>query len=214
MTDWIRNRKYYPIAEAADALKCKPMDLIHLGANDELHLCALATGWKWHRTPTNDELDGVERTPSTRGVALPLLPLEGPVELPPWTLLCIEATGRAGVDCVRVDECLIRLDEAQEVSPPQVFIMRTELDRLRTSGAEQIGNQEKASPKETNNLHCIIGAILKLMLSKTGGGRPGSVYDTQSAIIDALLADHPGRPGLSKRQLEKVFAEGKRLLAS
>ena len=67
--------------------------------------------------------------------------------------------------------------------------------------------------KETNNLHCIIGALLNLMLSKTGGGRPASVYLTQAAIIEALLAEYPGRQGISLRNLEGVFAKGKQLLA-
>lgn len=212
MTDWIRNRKYYPIAEAADVLKCKPMDLLHLGANGELRLCTLATGWEWHEIPTIDELDCVKRTPSPMEVIFPSIPLEGPVELPPWTLLCIEATGQATVEYLWVQDSWVRLDVSKEVSASRVFIMRSELDSLRASDPVQPASPGKPNSKEMNNLHRVIGALVRLMRSKTASGRAVSVYDNQTAIIQALVAEFPGKPGLSERHLEGAFAEGNRIL--
>lgn len=39
-------KTYYKLEEAAERLKCSPANLIHLGANDNLPIYALADGWK------------------------------------------------------------------------------------------------------------------------------------------------------------------------
>lgn len=64
---------------------------------------------------------------------------------------------------------------------------------------------------ETTYLN-IIGGLLGLMLGKTPAGNPGSAYDNQSAIIAALLAYHPGTPGIAARTLEDKFAAANRSL--
>jgi len=58
----------------------------------------------------------------------------------------------------------------------------------------------------------IIGGLLGLMLGKTPAGKAQSVFESQSAIISALLAHHDGKPGISSRTLEEKFAEAKRSL--
>jgi hypothetical protein len=60
----------------------------------------------------------------------------------------------------------------------------------------------------------IIGGLLDLLLGKTPGGRAHSIFKDQTAIVEALLASQPGRPGLSKRTLEAKFAQAKRTLKS
>ncbi len=64
---------------------------------------------------------------------------------------------------------------------------------------------------ETTYLN-IIGALIEVMLSNSPGGRPHSVFQSQVAVIDSLLAHFPGTPGIAKRTLEEKFAEGKRSL--
>ncbi len=66
---------------------------------------------------------------------------------------------------------------------------------------------------ETTYLN-IIGALLELMLGKSPAGRPQSVFDRQSAIIEVLLAHYEGKPGMSQRTLEDKFAAAKRSLAA
>ncbi|WP_343626049.1 hypothetical protein [Roseateles puraquae] len=60
----------------------------------------------------------------------------------------------------------------------------------------------------------IIGALLELVLGKTPAGKPHSVFTSQAAIIDALLAHHADKPGISKTTLEGKFAEARRRLNS
>ena len=60
----------------------------------------------------------------------------------------------------------------------------------------------------------IIGALLELILGKTPAGKPQSVFDSQAAIIDALLAHHEHKRGISKTTLEAKFAHARRRLNS
>lgn len=64
---------------------------------------------------------------------------------------------------------------------------------------------------ETTYLN-IIGGMLALMLGKSPAGVPQSVYKSQAAIIDALLAHHENTHGITKRTLEEKFAAAKRSL--
>lgn len=73
---------------------------------------------------------------------------------------------------------------------------------------------DKALPQRADSTYLsIIGGLLGLMLGKTPAGKPQSAYKDQAAIISALLAHYRGQPGISKRNLEKKFAEAKRSLS-
>ena len=97
-----------------------------------------------------------------------------------------------------------------------VLVVRTsairELEEA-LSGTEVEQAKTLAPRAETTYLN-IIGAMLSLMLGRTPSGRPQSVFDNQSAIVSALLADHEGKQGISKRTLEDKFAEANRSLNS
>ena len=58
---------------------------------------------------------------------------------------------------------------------------------------------------ETTYLN-IIGGLLGLMLDVSQGGQKGSVYESQTAIIDALLMHHEGKRGIAKSTIEEKFA--------
>ena len=45
------------------------------------------------------------------------------------------------------------------------------------------------------------------MLGHSPAGKPQSTFQSQSAIIEALLAYHEGKQGMSKRTLENKFAD-------
>jgi hypothetical protein len=77
------------------------------------------------------------------------------------------------------------------------------------------GTVEKPlSERERTTLLNIIGGLLELMLSKSPGGKPQSVFNNQTAIIDGLLAHFEGKPGISVRTLEEKFAIAKRNLGT
>ena len=58
----------------------------------------------------------------------------------------------------------------------------------------------------------IIGVLLKLFLDQSPAGNPLSVFKSQSAIVDAVIARHQDVPGLSKRTLDEKFAAANRSL--
>jgi hypothetical protein len=61
------------------------------------------------------------------------------------------------------------------------------------------------SRAETTYLN-IIGGLLALMLGKSLAGTRQSIFNNQTAIIDALLAHYPDKPGIAQRTLEGKFA--------
>lgn len=73
--------------------------------------------------------------------------------------------------------------------------------------------QNVVESKERTSYLNIIGAMVELILGISPGGKPHSAFKSQSAIIEALLAHHPARPGISKRNLEEKFAEARRNIA-
>jgi hypothetical protein len=85
-----------------------------------------------------------------------------------------------------------------------------ERDSLRAIVEKMSAPNERA---ETTYLN-IIGGLLELMLGKTPAGNPQSVYDSQAAIISALLAYHSGKSGIAARTLEEKFAASKRSIKS
>lgn len=58
----------------------------------------------------------------------------------------------------------------------------------------------------------IIGALLNLLLGQSPAGKPLSVFNNQSAIVDAITARHTDLLGLSKRTLDEKFAAANRSL--
>jgi len=69
-------------------------------------------------------------------------------------------------------------------------------------------------PRSEATYLTIIGALVELVLSKTPAGKPQSVFDSQAAIIDALIAHNPNTHGISKTTLEGKFADARRRLNS
>ncbi|WP_130931661.1 hypothetical protein [Pseudomonas sp. Sample_24] len=70
-------------------------------------------------------------------------------------------------------------------------------------------------PSEASALvhYMIIGALLTVMLGKSRSGQLRSIYKNQAAVVDAITEQFPGTPGLSKRTLDRKFAQARRHLA-
>lgn len=62
---------------------------------------------------------------------------------------------------------------------------------------------------ETTYLN-IIGAMLTLMLGRTPSGLPYSSFNSQDAIISALIAHHDNLMGITERTLQAKFAQARR----
>lgn len=61
--------------------------------------------------------------------------------------------------------------------------------------------------------YTIIGALLTIMLGKSRSGQPRSIFKNQAAVVEAITEQFHGLPGLSKRTLDRKFAEARRHLA-
>lgn len=72
------------------------------------------------------------------------------------------------------------------------------------------------APSEGSTLvfYVIIGALLDVTIGKAAGGQVQSVYKNQAAVVDAIITRFPNQPGLSKRTLDRKFAEAHRQLHS
>lgn len=111
------------------------------------------------------------------------------------------------------DALKARIDKATEVFrelKQERDAIAGERDSLRAMVDKMAAPNERA---ETTYLN-IIGGLLELMLGKTPAGNPQSVYDSQAAIISALLAYHSGKSGIAARTLEEKFAASKRSIKS
>jgi hypothetical protein len=109
------------------------------------------------------------------------------------------------------DALKARIDKAEEWAKTikaERNALLGERDSLRATVEKMNVPGERA---ETTYLN-IIGAMLDLMLTKSPGGKPHSVFDNQTSIIDALLAHYDQKPGISSRTLDDKFAAAKRSL--
>lgn len=77
----------------------------------------------------------------------------------------------------------------------------------------QLGAFEVPSEASAIVYYTIIGALMMVMLGKSRRGQPQSIYKNQAAVVEAITEQFPGIPGLSKRTLDRKFAEARRHLA-
>lgn len=77
----------------------------------------------------------------------------------------------------------------------------------------QLGAFEAPSEASAFVHYMIIGALLAVMQGKSRSGQLRSVYKNQAAVVEAIIQQFPGLPGLSKRTLDRKFAEARRRLA-
>ncbi len=88
--------------------------------------------------------------------------------------------------------------------------LQGERDSLRAMVEQKEPPLERA---ETTYLN-VIGSLLALLLGKSPQGNPYSSFETEAAIISAMLAYHHHKQGISARTLQGKFAEAKRSLDS
>jgi hypothetical protein len=94
-----------------------------------------------------------------------------------------------------------------------VLVVRTSsLLRLQAAGIDDDAKEKPTGSRERATYLNIIGGLIGVMLGKSAGGKPYSMFESQAAVIDALLANYPGRPGIAKTTLETKLAEAKRSL--
>ncbi len=116
------------------------------------------------------------------------------------------------------NNCFMLTKAGQSISLDTVFqkgmVMMSEVARFEEQGIDT-SHAEKPSALEQRaeaTYLNIIGGLLNLMLATTTGRQKGSIYESQAAIISALLAHHEGKQGISKATLENKFAQANKNL--
>lgn len=92
------------------------------------------------------------------------------------------------------------------------FQKHSELQHERDSLAAMVEKNKPLDPRAETTYLNIIGGLLSLMLGKSPAGKAQSVFNSQAAIISALLAHHDGKQGIKDSSLENKFAEANRSL--
>jgi hypothetical protein len=88
------------------------------------------------------------------------------------------------------------------------------LNEQRRALRKQVENRNPAEDdvstrREATYLN-IVGGLLGLLLGKSPSGKPYSSFETMESVISALLAHHPGRPGMAERTLWAKLAQARR----
>lgn len=86
-----------------------------------------------------------------------------------------------------------------------------DFDKMSPHEVEFKAEPKSESPKQVDNLHRIIGALL-LYIKGENGLQKHPAYDTQSELIATLEKVMDGYAGIKKRNLEGVFAKANKLL--
>ena len=116
-----------------------------------------------------------------------------------------------GIDAVQAlladrEALKIRLSELE-----RSFELVRERHRLLCKEAEGWGIVDReVSPRSEATYLGIIGGLMNLLLGRSPSGKRYSSFETVESVISALLAHHPGRPGLSERTLWAKFTAAKR----
>lgn len=105
------------------------------------------------------------------------------------------------------DHLKTRISKAEEIYKEQ----KSEIKQLQeeNSKLKTLLPVDDIDERLENSYLNIIGGLVNLMLSVTPNGKKISAYNSQSDIIDALLAHYPNKKGLSKRSLEGKFSQAK-----
>lgn len=113
----------------------------------------------------------------------------------------------------------------EESKDAAVVVLREVADRVEKildSDRERVGAEiqklregqtlkGKSSTRETTYLN-MIGALLECILGQMPGAEKHQSFDSEAKLIEMISEKYNGIDGLSKRNLEKYFAEAKRNL--
>lgn len=103
------------------------------------------------------------------------------------------------------DHLKTRISNAENIYREQI----TKINKLKEENVKlkNLSTTNSIGDRLENTYLNIIGGLVNLMLSETPNGRKISVYNSQSDIINALVAHYPNKKGLSQRNLEGKFSQ-------
>lgn len=111
------------------------------------------------------------------------------------------------------DALKARLEKAEEWAK-KIIREQNDLKKSYELLQSQLNSSSSLNPRSETTYLNIIAGLFQLMLEKSPSGHSYTLFNSQSAIISALLAHYEGKPGISLRTLEDKFAAAKRSLGS
>lgn len=114
----------------------------------------------------------------------------------------------------------VEFDPTISINLDHLCMLHEEVQRLdrevfgKGGAAPQVQAKAPLQPRAEATYLNIIGALLEVMLGKSPAKKPYSVFQSQAAIIDALVSHHGTKLGISKTTLEAKFADARRRLNS
>jgi len=218
-------REFYRLADLARRWGCEVDDLLHLGIRRQAQVCVLLPrgpdGWSawsgYGRDGSASPDDGVPW--SARNLP------DGLAQAAPWLLRHLEGPHAfiAEVDTLTVYRAPadtgqelggwldIEFDPSLTITTGALCMTHSEVERV---GREYFSRSESTSAPEAGELSerekvTLLNTIAVLLeLVKTP--RPGR--DSNSDVIQEMLANYNDKQGISKRTLEKTFAAAVRSL--
>lgn len=110
------------------------------------------------------------------------------------------------------DHLQVRINNAEEVFKEQkkeLELLKRENLALKNTNEQSLPNINSRAEKTYLN---IIGGLLDVILGTSPSGKKLSVYNNQTSVIDALLARHEGKAGISERTLQEKFSDANKSL--
>jgi len=84
---------------------------------------------------------------------------------------------------------------------------------MKTAVARSSAPTDELGPRSERTYQHIIAGLVGLLLGQSPGGQPYSSFETQEAIISALIGNYGGRLGITERTLAAKFAAARRALS-
>lgn len=123
--------------------------------------------------------------------------------------------------CISLGAYLVQEAEIQTCNRV-IEELRIEISSLKADLQEKTQQCETATrhaeeadlPSESSKIvfYMIIGALLDVSVGSSPNGQTQSIYKNQSAMVEAIITRYSHLPGISKRTLDRKFAEGRRHL--
>ncbi|MFT2158632.1 hypothetical protein [Pseudomonas putida] len=123
--------------------------------------------------------------------------------------------------CVSLGTYLIQKADAQssrlviDILEQKISLLNAEiLEKSRHIDAmsTQIKGYELPTESSKVQLYLTIGALLDVVVGSSPNDQVQSIYKNQSALVEAIISRFPHTAGLSKRTLDRKFAEARRQL--
>jgi hypothetical protein len=96
-----------------------------------------------------------------------------------------------------------RLTKSHAEVSDQVVKLGLEVEQLRESAE----GEKPADTRTEAGLLDVIGALLRLLLNESPGGKNNPFFPSQDAIVAAIQQQFPDHPGFKKRTLDQRFAD-------